>query len=839
MTLRDAVGVSVSVDLLAGARWECAATTPGAAATPADLDGLTMRWLPAEVPGTVAGALRTAEQWRWGLDDEEVLDGQDWWYRCMLPGPPDAEQATQLSLEGLATVADIWFGGVHVLHTDNMFLAHRLGVQARGGAELYIRFSALTPLLARRHPRPRWKSRLVRIQSLRWYRTTLLGRMPGWSRWAAPVGPWRPIRLEPLTDSPRLTESNFDVRCHGEGGRVAVRAVFTVAGLPPSRVLLRVGEQQALLVLKQTDERTYAVEGTVVLDVVQRWWPHTHGQQPRYAASLEIDGHRIDLGQLAFRTIDADTRDDGFTFVVNGQPIFARGACWGTPDAVSFATPDEQLRAALVCVRDAGMNMLRIGGYATYETAAFWEVCDELGILVWQDCMLASIDPPDDQAFAAGMLQELAQLFGGLQRHPALALVCGSSETYQQAAMYGLPSERWGSTLLDETIPALAERLLPQVPYVPSSPSGGDMPFDVDSGVAHYFGVGAYLRPLSDARLAGVRFAAECLSLGTPPEPETVNEVFGGAVAAGHDPRWKATVARDAGNPWDFEDVRDHYVRELFGVDPLEVRYADPERALDLGRAAAVHLMTTVLADWRRADSSCAGAIVLTLQDLWPGAGWGLIDALGRPKAPWYAVRRVFAPHAVLMTDEGLSGLRLHVVNDRPEQLEGILRVSVFAPTGVTSEQVETPVVVPGRWQVQLGVEGLLGGFRDLTRAYRFAPPSQDVVLVELLAADGSEVSSAVHLPSGVSRPRLPDLGLVASAVPTASGWSLTVSTELFAQYVAVDASGFRPSDSWFHLAPGRSRTIELVGDPSHRPRGTVRALNAYAPVGIEASSHA
>src|SRR5262249_38289863 len=155
--------------------------------------------------------------------------------------------------------------------------------------------------------------------------------------------------------------------------------------------------------------------------------------------------------------------------------------------------------------------------------------------------------------------------------------------------------------------------------------------------------VGGFMRPLADARLAGIRFAAECLAFGTPPEPETVDEVFGTARAAGHDARWKSTVMRDPGMSWDYEEAGSYYVRELFNLDPLEVRCSDPERALALTRAAISEAMRVVLSDWRRRSSPCEGALVLCLQDAWPGAGWGLIDALGRPKAPWYSVARVFA----------------------------------------------------------------------------------------------------------------------------------------------------------------------------------------------------
>ena len=262
---------------------------------------------------------------------------------------------------------------------------------------------------------------------------------------------------------------------------------------------------------------------------------------------------------------------------------------------------------------------------------------------------------------------------------------------------------------------------------------------------------------------------------------------------------------------WDYEDVRDHYVRKLFAIDPLDLRYSDPERALDLGRAAIAEAMTRVLSDWRRRDSPCAGALILSFRDLWPGSGWGLIDALGRPKAPWYALARVFAPRALLVSDEGLSGLRLHVFNDGDEPFSGTARLSVFSVTGSLVESVTEPVEIAANGALELAADRLLGGVPDLTRAYRFGPPSADVVLAVLEDSGGRAISEAFHLPDGARRPRLPDLGLEAALEQAADGaWSLRLSSRLFAQYVALDIPGFIPTDSWFHLAPGQTKTVGL-----------------------------
>jgi beta-mannosidase len=449
--------------------------------------------------------------------------------------------------------------------------------------------------------------------------------------------------------------------------------------------------------------------------------------------------------------------------------------------------------------------------------------------------MLYTVDPPDDPAFWSLFEPELRQVFGGLNGRPSLAVACGGSEIYQQAAFFGLPAGSWMSPVLEEQIPALLDEIVPRVAYLPSTPSGGELPFHPNAGTSHYFGVGGFMHPLSAGRTAHVRFASECLAFGIPPDRETVAEHFGDGRVAGHDARWKSTVTRDPGMSWDYEDATNHYAGSLFGVDPVAVRYQDPERALDLARAAVAEAMTVVLSDWRRRSSPCDGALILGLRDAWPGAGWGLVDSVGRAKAPLFAVARVFAPRTVLVTDEGLSGLHLHVFNDGPATFAGEVRVTLFGAAGDVRESVAGKVELGPHDEQRLSATELLGGFRELNDAFRFAPASNDVVLVELADEAGETIADAVHLPGGPARPLLPEVGLEASLEETADGaWALTVSSRLFAQYVALDIAGFEASDSWFHLAPGRSRTITLrSADPSRAPTGTIRALNSVATLRV------
>jgi beta-mannosidase len=579
----------------------------------------------------------------------------------------------------------------------------------------------------------------------------------------------------------------------------------------------------------------WRVTARVPVDAVRSWWPHTHGAQPLYDVQIDVDGQRLPVGRVGFRSVQAERGDGGFTLRVNGVRVFCRGACWTPPDPVGWAADRETVEAELRRLRDAGLNMVRVTGTTSWQDRAFWDCCDELGLLVWQDCMLATLDPPDDDVFLASVRAEVRQELADLAGRPALAVVSGGSETEQQPTYAGLPADRRTMPVLDDVVPAVVAEVVPGVPFVTSTPTGGGLPTHVGTGVAHYFGVGAYLRSPEQLRRDDVRFAAECLAFATPPERAAVEEWFAGPAVAGHDPAWKRAVPRDPGASWDFEDVTQHYVRTIFGVDPLALRRIDPDRALDLNRAVVAHLVRETLSEWRRPASRCAGAIVLQSRDLAPGAGWGLLDAAGRAKSTWFALRDVAAPRVLLVTDEGLDGLALHLVNDSPEPMTGRLVVEVLDRAGRSVLGAERDVEIDAAHARTWSVDGLLGVFRDLTHAHRFGPVQYDALVARFAPTSGGEPLERVHVIDPALRHEPHEVGLSAQAYQDGEGaWWLRVQADRLARWVNLEVAGFEATQSWFHLAPRHPRTLALLPAGGDRPRGTVRAVGALDVAAIE-----
>lgn len=312
-------------ELTAG--WELARSDPDRLPGPTDLDSL--QWAPAQVPGTVAGAVA-------GLSRTEDVDGSDWWFRLAFDGAAAAPgERVVLALGGVATVSEVYLNGQLILTCESMFAAHELdvGERLRGANELAICVRALAPRLrGRRTPRARWRTRLVSDGNLRFFRTMLLGRAPGFAPGPAVAGPWRPIALErrtgPVLDAVRL-------RAHVAGGDGVLDCEARVVAAPGERLPQRLGvtvDGPAASVAAElaVDPGTGVARGRVTVPAAELWWPHTHGNPVLHEVAVSDGDARLHQGRVGFRDLrsEGDLEADGVRLSVNGRPVFVRGAVW-------------------------------------------------------------------------------------------------------------------------------------------------------------------------------------------------------------------------------------------------------------------------------------------------------------------------------------------------------------------------------------------------------------------------------------------------------------------------------------------------------------------------------
>jgi beta-mannosidase len=247
-------------------------------------------------------------------------------------------------------------------------------------------------------------------------------------------------------------------------------------------------------------------------------------------------------------------------------------------------------------------------------------------------------------------------------------------------------------------------------------------------------------------------------------------------------------------------------------------------------------MMARVFGEWRGGHTRNRGGLVWFFKDLWPAAGWGVVDSLGVPKAAYYYLRRAWLSRQIAMTDEGLDGLHLHVTNETAEPLYGTVELLLLDGTQTVVARQETACGVEPRGQRTIASDELLGGFFDVTYAYRFGPPRHQVAIATLFDDERRVLSEAFHFVT----PREPAIvrgaGVEVEAEAAGGGrYHVTLRCDHFLQGASLEAGGFLPDDNYFHLPPSRTKLVRFtpLGDRRDRFRATLQATNLEHPVRV------
>jgi len=812
--------------------WALFKSDPDKYQSPSDFDFSIQQTKTTSAPCTVASFLNLPEPECW--TPPLNYDDYDWWYQKEFT--LSNNKNNRLIFEGLATICEVWINGNSALTSNNMFVKNTFdldnsSIPFKSTNKLTICFRSLNQQLKRKKPRPKWKTKLVSNQSLRWFRTTLLGRIPGWTPPVSPVGPWRPIYLQDKSHPNRLslttgvenTTGKVHFSCEIDSSSADLKGHIKIRGL-----------EFKAKITQNNNTPLLRIECEFELKNIELWWPHTHGKPTLYQPTLAImiDGITTEytLNKIGFKHIELDRSNDNFEISVNNQPIFCRGACWTTNDIISLNGNQENLKKTLILMQEAGANMIRIGGTMVYESDAFYQICDELGIMVWQDFMFANMDYPlEDEPFLSSVLIEVKQQIERLKQHACLTLFCGNSEIQQQIAMQGFDKSIWEIPFYDVTLADLCNELVPNHPYVSSSPSGSDLPFRSNQGLSHYYGVGAYLCQVSELRKHDVKFTSECLGFSNIPTTKTRNKVLNGQTPVIHNPIWKRRTPRDSGTGWDFEDVRDQYLKQIFSIDPIELRSFDPERYMQLGEIVTGEIMSQCFAEWRSNNSNCNGGLVWFMKDLWPGAGWGIIDSTGMPKACYYSLKRAWQPININLTDESLNGLLVHATNESMTQLDATVSIRLLNHNNIEITNSSREIRIPPRSCVQFDCETILEHFYDITYRYRFGPSNLYAVLVQLINKEKDLLSEYFYFPNaGIAKPiETSSLEAELSKISDRK-YILSLSSKGFLYGININLKQAVLEDNFFHMFPDSRRDVVIHTDGSSNVplRGSISAVN-------------
>jgi len=789
----------------------------------------------AKVPGCVHLDLMKAHRigdpfWRGNETDIQWVGERDWIYRRHFKVSRELFDQKRIFLEcdGLDTLATIRLNGQPVGKTDNMFRQWKFEVRNHlraGSNEISILFRS--PLA--------WIRKKQRIRHLH---TSGLGQYvvapAGWLRkeacnfgwdWGPKLvtcGIWRDIALVGF-GSARLSDVQI-AQDHSRPGRVfldvriAVERVTNAplrVGLTLTKTGRRIGPMPAI-------RRGGTFHAWMEVPDPELWWPNGMGKQPLYELSVELlseSGSRLDAQtrRIGLRTIRLQRRGDrwgqSFQFVVNGIPFFAKGANWIPADCFVNRLSADNYETLLSDAAEAHMNMIRVWGGGIYEPDLFYDLCDRLGLCVWQDFMFAcSTYPTFDPAFMRNVRVEVEQQVRRLRHHASIALWCGNNEMEPSLTSESLTGKKWSDTsmswsgyskLFDRLLPAILRKLDLSRDYWPSSPHTpvGDRQDrnNPHSGDAHLWGVWHRLLPFESYRQSTHRFNSE-FGFQSFPEPQTI--------AA-----FTEVQDRNITSP-----VMEHHQRSAIGNTTI-MRYM-----LDWFRIPKSFEMTIWLSQiqqgiaikygvehWRRIMPRNMGALYWQLNDCWPAPSWSSIDCFGRWKALHYMAKNFFAPLLISGVENLEDGtVEIHVSSDRLEACGGKVLWRLSDLNGRTLCRGDRKAKIPARRSACL--ETL-----DFRRQLRAHGPA-NLLLWLILHVDGRRVSTnLVHF----ARPKqmeLPEPRIRAKIRETKSGVfniRLTAQRPALWAWLALDHGDARWSDNFFHLQPGVPE--HLIAMPKRR----------------------
>jgi beta-mannosidase len=554
---------------------------------------------------------------------------------------------------------------------------------------------------------------------------------------------------------------------------------------------------------------------TVELQDPQLWWPNGYGGQPLYTARLSIGAAS---GQAVFgiRTLALDMsrmpeRGPGFrrfAFTINSVSIFCKGANWIPADSVWQRVSEEKYRKLIQEAKDAGFTMLRVWGGGIYEKGIFYRLCDEAGILVWQDFMFGCGMYPDREEWFRDLVEkEMAYQVKRLRNHPCLSLWCGNNENHWafDTKWYGDKLPYFGGQYLyNRLAPEIVRLYSPDTPYWNSSPYGGEHVNDNGTGDRHHWH-DCMMNPDMENRITPEKydevessFVSEYGYVG-PSVKESIQRYFGD-----QDIEVGGAIWQHHNNAFEKDTVQ----------AGIKKHYTDPENlCLDeylLYAGLCQGLMYGYSLEAMRSKLFCGGSLFWMYNDTWGENGWTIIDYYCNRKISYYFVKRAFRPRKLILRAENGT---VHVTgcNDTAEALALELEYGHVAPDGTNkSTKTQQAVIAPRSRKPLFTFHVPEGGFSDRIVFVRPAAEHADCgMLPELLREERVRRSGSVHLSTELEE-------------ESGGRRKIKVSTDSFAHAVHFALGpDFLLSDEYFDLLPGETRCVD-VESVNGKPLGDI-----------------
>jgi beta-mannosidase len=799
-----------------------------------------MGWHAAQVPGVVQTDLLAAHlipDLFYG-DNESRLQWiglTDWEYRTTFQADNATLQHEHVDLvfEGLDTYAEVFLNGKPVLTATNMFRSWRIDAKRLlkpGSNNLSIIFlSPVTSVIPKVKTLPYIlpsvstanEGNEENIATAPYTRKAPYQYGWDWGPRYITIGIWKPVYLE-LWDAARI--ENFHIH--------QLKVSTTEAVLAAEAEVESSSEMAANITISRDDAggnltkvATQAVQlavGTNHISIPLRiaspklWYPAGYGAQNRYRFSASIAVGKSAIAQQEIKTglrsvelrREPDRWGTSFTFVVNGIPIFAKGANVIPFDSFPSRVKPDGYRQILTAARDANMNMVREWGGGIYESDDFYDICDELGLMVWQEFMFGGDMVPGDLGFQQNVREEAKQQVKRLRDHPSIVLWCGNNEIEAGWLAWAdrlsfkesiTPPERervWQDyvVLFHDVIKGVVEDYATPTPYWPSSPSANfeALPDSPENGDMHFWGVWHALEPIENYNLQDPRFMSE-FGFQSFPEMRTIRSFAAPDDLAIDSVVMQSHQKNHGGN----ERILTYMLREY----PEPRDFASFVYLSQLQQAEAIKVGAEHL---RRNRPRTMGALFWQLNDCWPVASWSSIDYFGRWKALQYFARRFYAD--LLISPFAHDGnVDVYVVSDKMQPVAGQIRTRLLTFDGKTLSDRAEDVQIPAQSSavyLSLNEKQILGSTN----------PDDAFLVVDLLVG-GKAVSRNEVFFDRMRNLNLPLKSAIESNIAASpDGYTLKLRSPTLARAVYLSFGDIEVtlSDNYFDLLPGEDAVVHL-----------------------------
>ena len=796
-------------------------------------------WSDAKVPGTVHQDLLNHNRIPnpfYGMNEEAVqwVENEDWMYRTsfVVDEQQLSRDAAVLEMDGLDTYADVFLNGALILRSDNMFVGHKIEVKPvlrKGVNQLLVRFRS--PV----------KEVLPQLQTNGFdypasndhspWRTSVYTRKApysyGWD-WGirlATCGIWRPVRLV-FSDVARIedyyvcqeavTQAKADVDNRLEINNVTSSTVSALL-----KVDYHYSDSDTKEIKKQIELRPGAntVSLPVSIEKPHLWMPNGWGEPSLYkfTASLSVDGVEIakqerNVGLRTVRVVmDDNEHGKSFYFVVNGKPMFAKGANFIPDDALLPNVTPQRYKRIFEDVKAANMNMLRVWGGGVYEDDEFYDEADRNGILIWQDFMFACSSYPHDPLFVGRVESEAEYNIKRLRGHASLAMWCGNNEIYEAMRYWGwqrkysaeafAEMERGYNVLFRELLPQMVERLDGTRFYMHSSPyeANWGRPNSWKTGDSHNWGTWHGCKPFESFDTDVPRFMSE-YGFQAFPEMKTIR-----TFAEENDFELESPVM----NAHQKADIGNALIKQTMGL-----YYKVPEQFEDLvyvGLVLQGQGMRHGIEAHRRNRPYCMGSLFWQLNDSWPVVSWSSIDYYGNWKALMYQSKRAFVPILINAIKED-DDLCVYLISDELQDHDGV-RLNV--------ELMDFDGKVHGKWTQS----GMLAANSSVLFMKKPAGELQgklsaanSLLHFTLKTKNGATLADDVFYFAYPKDQKLPEANIETSVRRRGDAIEMTLKTDKLARdiFVEVPVQGVRFTDNFFDLLPGQRKKIAITSPEGH-----------------------